>query len=520
MHKKPSGVHLTDEYANNIDLTIKRLNVIPAPRRNMIRILDYAKISSKNINKKLSSSITYSKIDTRQEKTRTPQVNDVQVKSQDSVQNPGRDTAPKSNERKRVMKNAAVMESNMNKRCSQSSEANLFIIKERVGSKKRTRLSKTFNNAESAAAISKKSKSKQKRAKNIKEEVKKEETVPVLERIKKRSRPVFLSDESYMFVITFGNNSNLVRRCMERRSDWKEASESCSIFSFKWQPFSKGLRFDQLSVSQKQMANHFEHHHEITTKDRLFTNLLLHLDHSRRNVFAFVPITFLLDLDSDDFSLDLERFAHCYNAINVVKNTHREDAVRAINQKLAGFQVTKRTSQHKYWLSECHYAGGNVWILKPTGFNRGRGISVFDSVERLKKLLKYYSEGVLEGSEVEGVQSYECEAIKASISNINNLPSIIKSRAFVIQKYIERPLLFNERKFDIRVWVLVTQEMKLYFFKEGYIRTSCEKYTISNNDIDKKGIHLTNNAIQKLSLIHICRCRRYAVCRSRWSPYH
>eukprot|EP00826_Nyctotherus_ovalis_P016873 TRINITY_DN14921_c0_g1_i2.p2 TRINITY_DN14921_c0_g1~~TRINITY_DN14921_c0_g1_i2.p2 ORF type:complete len:102 (+),score=22.40 TRINITY_DN14921_c0_g1_i2:66-371(+) len=25
---------------------------------------------------------------------------------------------------------------------------------------------------------------------------------------------------------------------------------------------------------------------------------------------------------------------------------------------------------------------------------------------------------------------------------------------------------------------------------------------------------------QQLSLIHICRCRRYAVCRSRWSPYH
>eukprot|EP00826_Nyctotherus_ovalis_P016116 TRINITY_DN14643_c0_g1_i3.p1 TRINITY_DN14643_c0_g1~~TRINITY_DN14643_c0_g1_i3.p1 ORF type:complete len:139 (+),score=11.44 TRINITY_DN14643_c0_g1_i3:58-474(+) len=27
-------------------------------------------------------------------------------------------------------------------------------------------------------------------------------------------------------------------------------------------------------------------------------------------------------------------------------------------------------------------------------------------------------------------------------------------------------------------------------------------------------------AIVGLSLIHICRCRRYAVCRSRWSPYH
>eukprot|EP00826_Nyctotherus_ovalis_P006297 TRINITY_DN11477_c0_g1_i1.p5 TRINITY_DN11477_c0_g1~~TRINITY_DN11477_c0_g1_i1.p5 ORF type:complete len:118 (-),score=18.90 TRINITY_DN11477_c0_g1_i1:14-367(-) len=28
-----------------------------------------------------------------------------------------------------------------------------------------------------------------------------------------------------------------------------------------------------------------------------------------------------------------------------------------------------------------------------------------------------------------------------------------------------------------------------------------------------------DNALH-LSLIHICRCRRYAVCRSRWSPYH
>eukprot|EP00826_Nyctotherus_ovalis_P003599 TRINITY_DN10738_c0_g1_i1.p5 TRINITY_DN10738_c0_g1~~TRINITY_DN10738_c0_g1_i1.p5 ORF type:complete len:102 (-),score=36.36 TRINITY_DN10738_c0_g1_i1:15-320(-) len=27
-------------------------------------------------------------------------------------------------------------------------------------------------------------------------------------------------------------------------------------------------------------------------------------------------------------------------------------------------------------------------------------------------------------------------------------------------------------------------------------------------------------AVLELSLIHICRCRRYAVCRSRWSPYH
>eukprot|EP00826_Nyctotherus_ovalis_P029251 TRINITY_DN23084_c0_g1_i1.p1 TRINITY_DN23084_c0_g1~~TRINITY_DN23084_c0_g1_i1.p1 ORF type:complete len:213 (+),score=24.06 TRINITY_DN23084_c0_g1_i1:68-706(+) len=31
---------------------------------------------------------------------------------------------------------------------------------------------------------------------------------------------------------------------------------------------------------------------------------------------------------------------------------------------------------------------------------------------------------------------------------------------------------------------------------------------------------LTKSKETLLSLIHICRCRRYAVCRSRWSPYH
>eukprot|EP00826_Nyctotherus_ovalis_P011022 TRINITY_DN12876_c0_g2_i8.p5 TRINITY_DN12876_c0_g2~~TRINITY_DN12876_c0_g2_i8.p5 ORF type:complete len:131 (+),score=42.29 TRINITY_DN12876_c0_g2_i8:944-1336(+) len=29
-----------------------------------------------------------------------------------------------------------------------------------------------------------------------------------------------------------------------------------------------------------------------------------------------------------------------------------------------------------------------------------------------------------------------------------------------------------------------------------------------------------SDAVQHLSLIHICRCRRLLTCRSRWSPYH
>lgn len=52
----------------------------------------------------------------------------------------------------------------------------------------------------------------------------------------------------------------------------------------------------------------------------------------------------------------------------------------------------------------------------------------------------------------------------------------------MIQKYIERPFLINSRKFDIRVWVLVSTELNCYFFKEGYIRTSSENFT--TDDVD------------------------------------
>ena len=36
-------------------------------------------------------------------------------------------------------------------------------------------------------------------------------------------------------------------------------------------------------------------------------------------------------------------------------------------------------------------------------------------------------------------------------------------------------------------------------FKEGYIRTSCEEFTLSQDSISKAYVHLTNNAVQKNS---------------------
>ena len=70
-------------------------------------------------------------------------------------------------------------------------------------------------------------------------------------------------------------------------------------------------------------------------------------------------------------------------------------------------------------------------------------------------------------------------------------------RTYIIQKYIERPLLINKRKFDIRMYGLLTSingVLNGYFYEEGYLRTSSKEFTLKN--LSKKTIHLTNDAVQ------------------------
>ena len=123
-------------------------------------------------------------------------------------------------------------------------------------------------------------------------------------------------------------------------------------------------------------------------------------------------------------------------------------------------------------LRDTMYAGHNLWILKPNDCNRGRGLVLFNKLDDLKRLIN------------------ENQHLDTTTDS-----SLVKSDFFVIQKYIERPLLINERKFDIRLWVLVTHDLDCYLFEEGYIRTSSYKYSCDAESIGNLLVHLTNNAI-------------------------
>lgn len=100
----------------------------------------------------------------------------------------------------------------------------------------------------------------------------------------------------------------------------------------------------------------------------------------------------------------------------------------------------------------------NIWIMKPVGMSRGRGITLIDDIVDV---------------------SY--------------------ARPTVIQKYITNPLLFDGFKFDIRLYVLVTSfnPLEAFIYREGLARFGSRRFCISSIRLNDQQVHLTNSSIQK-----------------------
>ncbi|CAD6997784.1 unnamed protein product [Ceratitis capitata] len=116
-----------------------------------------------------------------------------------------------------------------------------------------------------------------------------------------------------------------------------------------------------------------------------------------------------------------------------------------------------------YWPQYTLDGYQNLWIVKPANKCRGRGIQLMDNLKKILVLVN---------------------------------PSIGSKSRYVVQKYIERPLIIHHTKFDIRQWFLITnvQPLVVWMYKDSYLRFSSQEYSLSNHH---ESVHLTNHAIQK-----------------------
>lgn len=213
-----------------------------------------------------------------------------------------------------------------------------------------------------------------------------------------------------------------------------DENEAIEKAHFMWRPCNYGLMgFDKLTKRKKNcdyplVFNHFEYIRCICTKTGLIRSLTKYYENNpdaiaaKYSVFHSTPTTFISDGPN--------------------KNIHlQKTLIRHVEKFLPDKQCYK-----------------NLWLVKPEGMNRGRGIEVFNN---LKDIMNF-------------------------VGTKNQ-----RSR-YVIQKYIERPMLYDSRKFDIRVWALFTgDDNKVYFYKRGYLRTSSDEFTTRISD--NKAVHLTNN---------------------------
>jgi len=84
------------------------------------------------------------------------------------------------------------------------------------------------------------------------------------------------------------------------------------------------------------------------------------------------------------------------------------------------------------------------------------------------------------------------------MDSLSELPTD-KNEKTVICKYISNPLLINNHKFDLRIYVLVTciEPLRIYIYNEGIVRFASEPYY---KDVKKNLYsHLTNYSINKKS---------------------
>jgi tubulin polyglutamylase TTLL9 len=113
------------------------------------------------------------------------------------------------------------------------------------------------------------------------------------------------------------------------------------------------------------------------------------------------------------------------------------------------------------------------WICKPVGGSMGTGI-VFLMNE--SEAASFHSRNNVKFQSADSAE----EKMKCT---------------YVVQRYIQNPLLVGGRKFDVRVYALVLSFSPLivYIYRGGFCRFSSQPFTLKSFE---KDVHLTNIAVQ------------------------
>ena len=333
-----------------------------------------------------------------------------------------------------------------------------------------------------------------------------------------------------VFIIS-GNYQDVRENLLQR--GWYENPDTESMFfDLKW---TRNARIPA-GLMEWQYFNHFERNFELSTKVNLSQNMKKLIGTLKVNSLKFFPRCFKLGPKGNEEFVEVYKTMQALNMLkkftkdptswvpekimccvyiiekwvkeiekdsrevrerpftivftNFWKILNSEDLseIKYLYSKIIAPKVPNSTQELLSLVSETleklrlvdpqyHINGeNNIWIIKPGRKSRGRDIVLF---KELESILDYTS----------------------------------RSSCWVVQKYIENPLIIQNKKFDIRQWVLVSSSdpLTVWIYSDCYLRFGVDDYDQTN--LNNLFIHLTNNCISKES-------QRFSDCEIKDCMWH
>ena len=312
---------------------------------------------------------------------------------------------------------------------------------------------------------------------------------------------------------------------MSHRINWvlinskKEISDT-EIINFEWKYYSNKLNYNEykydssVPLKKLKMVNLFEKNYEIGNKKKMFINLINYCDENNINAFEIVPFTILIG-NSSNIKSNLNKIKEIMKFVENNKSNKNNDIIskQKYNDIFNEDKFFSKLKNHYIFINKNFISEKNYWIIKPPDLYQGKCIEICNSyhdlVKKSQKIFKGVNKKIIpnqlttlsnnEINEEEKILSLDYSFINNN--TFNNIRKKINSKMYcsndiIIQKYLDNPLLYKNRKFDLRCFVLLDSNMNLFFCKEGHLKLSSELYNLNNTN---KYIHITNYSLQKNS---------------------